>query len=377
LLHTAAASILDKPHWSEAELAHLRSPLQQLESTKLAAPMRASALLWLLLCLAPASLPAQSARSGIAPFVLDGNRIFASVEFVLPDGKLRKVLVFVDLGSPSMILSKELYETLKLDANKKLGLRIGNMAVSIKSADVSNDSWFPFSIGEDRKVEGLLPAGILQNYQVVFDYAARTMTLAQPKTLKLQGSAVPFQLNSKTGLFAVEATIDGKSYPLTVDNGSGYSWVRMSAANGWLSRHPNWRRGVGAVGPSNMRMADDGIESSGDLLRLTDVRLGSMRLEDVGALAIGPDNAGHDFMDWYSKKNALPVIGWLGGNVLSHFKITIDYPKRTSYWQRQRPIEHNLDHIGLTLVFRQSEYFVGGDCHAKWPTDSRRCSDRR
>jgi hypothetical protein len=318
-------------------------------------------LLWLLLCLAPNCLPAQSARSGTAPFVLDGNRIYAPLKFVLPDRSLREVMVFVDLGSPSMILSKELYETLKVDSNSSLRLWIGSLGVSIKSANVSSDPWLPFSIGEDRKVEALLPAGILKDYQVRFDYAARAMTLAQPNTLKLQGAAVPFQLNPKTGLIAVEVAIDGKSYPMTVDNGSGYSWIRKSVAGDWFSRHSNWRRGVGAVGPSNMRMADDGIESAGSLLRVTEVRLGSMQLQDVGALAIGTDNVGHDLMDWYSKKNALPVIGWLGGNVLSHFRMTIDYPSKISYWERQSAMDqHDLNTVGLTLVFRHGDYFVAG-----------------
>ena len=110
-----------------------------------------------------------------------------------------------------------------------------------------------------------------------------------------------------------------------------------------------------------MRMADDGIETSGDLLRMAEVRLGSLSLRDVGALAISPDIGGHDFMDWYSGKNALPVIGWLGGNALRHFKITIDYPNKISYWERQSALDpHDLDYIGLTLVFRRGEYFVGG-----------------
>jgi hypothetical protein len=72
-------------------------------------------------------------------------------------------------------------------------------------------------------------------------------------------------------------------------------------------------------------------------------------------------NHGHDFMDWYSTKNAVPVIGWLGGNVLRHFRITFDYPKKMSYWERQSALDaHDLDYIGLTLLSRHGEYYVGG-----------------
>ena len=40
------------------------------------------------------------ASSGTTEFVLDGNRIYARLAFVLPDGSTRKALAFVDMGSP-------------------------------------------------------------------------------------------------------------------------------------------------------------------------------------------------------------------------------------------------------------------------------------
>jgi len=318
-------------------------------------------LVGVLLSCGPVRVQAQSASSGTVPFVLDGNRVYAHVEFIGAEGRPRKAVVFVDLGSPSMILSKDLYAELNIGANKTLELRIGEMSIAMQSASVTNDAWLPFSIGEDRKVEGLLPAGVLQKYQVRFDYAGQTMTLAQPATLRLQGTAVPFRLNPKTGLSAIEAKIDGQTYPITIDNGSGYTWIRKATAQEWLLRHPEWQRGIGAVGPSNMRMADDGIETAGALVRIPEIKLGSLSVQQVGALAIAPDDRGHDFMDWYSAKNPVPVIGWLGGNVLRHFRITIDYPRQMSYWERQSALDpHDLDYVGLTLLSRHGEYLVGG-----------------
>jgi hypothetical protein len=302
---------------------------------------------------------AQSASSGAVSFALGGNRIYAHMEFITPQGKPRKALVFVDLGSPAMILSKDLYAELNIGSSKTVGLRIGKMDIDVESAGLTSEDWLPFSIGEHRKVEGLLPASILQYYQVRFDYAARTMTLARPATFKLQGMAIPFRINPKTGLIAVDATIDGQTHPMTIDNGSGYTWIRKSVAQDWFPRHPDWQRGIGAVGPSNMRMANDGIEATGTLLRIPEIKLGSLLIEQAGALAIAPDDQGHDFMDWYSAKNAVPVIGWLGGNVLRHFRITVDYPQRISYWEYQSALDsHDLDYVGLTLLFKDGEYFV-------------------
>jgi hypothetical protein len=156
-------------------------------------------------------------------------------------------------------------------------------------------------------------------------------------------------------------TISGKTYRMTIDNGSAYTWLRKTTAQEWLTAHPDWQRGTGAVGPSNMRMADDGIEAAGILLRIPEVQLGPLRLREVGALAIGPSNKNWDFIDWYSKKNLAPVIGWLGGNVLRNFRITIDYTKHVSYWLRQSESDpHDLDQVGLTLESKYGQYFVAG-----------------
>jgi hypothetical protein len=299
------------------------------------------------------------ASTGRAPFILEGNRIYAGITFVRPDGTSRHVLAFVDLGSPSMILSQALFHELQLDQQRSLLFTVGAMPVRIDASEVTVDTWFPFSIADHRNVEALLPAGILQRYQLILDYANRTLTLAQPGTGKAEGAPVPLRINEKTGLIVVDVGVDGETYPATVDTGSAYTWLRKSSVQKWLAVHPDWQRGIGAVGPSNMRMAADGIEARGILLRLPEVKLGSLRVRQIGALAIGPSDANWDFMDWYSQKNPLAVIGWIGGNVLRGFRITFDYANRMSYWLPQTELDaHDLDQVGLTLEARNGEYFV-------------------
>jgi hypothetical protein len=297
--------------------------------------------------------------TGTAPFVLEGNRIYAQLTFVRPDGTPRNVLVFVDLGSPSMILSQALFEELQLAQARSLLFKVGDMPVRLDSSTVTTDTWFPFSLGDHRNVEGLLPAGVLQRYQVIFDYANRRLTLAQPGTLKAEGAVVPLRISEKTGLIVVDVGINGEICPVTVDTGSAYTWLRKITVQKWLEVHPDWQRGIGAVGASNMRMAADGIEARGTLLRIPEAKLGSLRVRQIGALAIGPSDSNWDFIDWYSQKNPVAVIGWIGGNVLRGFRITIDYAKRMSYWLPQSELDvHDLDQVGLTLEARGGEYFV-------------------
>jgi len=315
-----------------------------------------SPLVILVLCL---SCRGSNPTSGTAPFVFDGNRTYAELAFVRPDGTIHKTLAFVDLGSPSMVLSESLYKKLQLDQKKPSIFNIGAMPIRVDSSDVTSDSWLPFSVGANRMVEALLPAGVMQKYEVVIDYAHRTLTLAQPGTLKITGTAIPCRVNAKSGLIAIDVSIAGQTYPVTIDNGSGYTWLSRNTVQGWLAAYPGWQRGTGAVGTSNMRMADDGIEASGILVRMPEIKLGSLHLRQIGALAIGPSSTNWDFIDWYSKKNPLPVIGWLGGNVLRAFRITIDYPNKMTYWVRQTELDpHDLDQVGLTLKSNGGQYFV-------------------
>ena len=313
-------------------------------------------LISLALCLPCA---AANPSSGTAPLIFDANRIYAELAFVRPDGSLHKSLAFVDLGSPSMIVSDALYKELQLDQQKSLTFNIGDMPIHVDSSAVTSDTWLPFSIADNQRVEALLPAGVMQNYQVVIDYARRGLTLAQPGTLQPGGSLVPCRINYKTGLVAIDVSINGQTYPVTIDNGSAYTWLRKTTVQEWLAIHPDWQRGIGAVGVSNMRMADDGIEAAGILVRIPEIKLGSLELRQVGALGIGPSSSDWDFIGWYSRKNPVPVIGWLGGNVLQSFRITIDYPNRKTYWLPQRGSDsHELDQVGLTLEKKNGEYFV-------------------
>jgi PDZ domain-containing protein len=60
---------------------------------------------------------------------------------------------------------------------------------------------------------------------------------------------------------------------------------------------------------------------------------------------------------------AEPVIGWLGGNVLKGFRVTIDCPGHMTYWERQSDLDaHDLDQVGVTLETRDDQpgFFIAG-----------------
>src|SRR5262249_20889879 len=149
------------------------------------------------------ALPASGSDvSGTVPFIFDDNRIFAELTFVRPDGTPRKAIAYVDIGTPKMAIDEKLRQELQPDPSKPLILRFGNLETKLTSQEFETDDDLGFT-GRDGKrtipVEAVLAGNVLKNYQVVFDYGKRSLTIAQPNTLKNSGEAVPCRVNQKTG----------------------------------------------------------------------------------------------------------------------------------------------------------------------------------
>ena len=340
-------------------------------------PSRAEIFLLILVFLAggTGSHGSESTSTGTVPFIFDDNRVFAELAFVRPDGNLRKAFAFVDLGTPVMVIDERLRTELQIDKQKFLSFRMGDFEVQVDSSTVETDKDLG-TTGRDGKrnvpVEAVLSGSVLKNYQVVFDYAKRTLTIAKPDALKGNGEAVPCRVNPKTGLISVTAVIADQSYALAIDPGSAYSWIRNDVAQRWVKAHLNWKRGTGAVGEANMQTRTDGAEVGAIILRLPEVRLGSLQLKQIGVLGIAPaappfppapgeNKVQGNFFDWYSKKAPEPVIGWIGGNVLKGFRLMIDFPSQTTYWEREDDLDpHDLDQVGVTLEKRNDGYFIAG-----------------
>jgi hypothetical protein len=294
-----------------------------------------------------ASTPAKSVT---VPFVLDNNRVFVELAFALPDGTIRKTLAFVDTGNPDFDLSKSLVDALQIEHGKDLRVRLGDLPLKI-DPDVQAEGFDAKSMLPGLQVESNLPAKVLRHYTLILDYAKRTLTLAEPGTLQLDGTRVLFSLNPKTGLLAVHATVDGQDYSMAIDNGSAYTWISQDVVSRWTQKHPDWQRGVGAVGHANMNGSVP--ELSGVDIRLPAMSLGSLQLTQIGALGV---SSGWDpktmprFFDWYSQKTPGPVVAFIGGNVLKAFRVAIDYATGATYWLRQQPDDaHDLDQVGITL----------------------------
>lgn len=178
---------------------------------------------------------------------------------------------------------------------------------------------------------------------------------------------MPIHVAPTSGVAVVEARVDGAAVPLVLDAGSPYTWMRGRTVADWLKRHPDWYRAEGAVGRSNLAMADLPLEREGTLVRLPELGLGPLRLTGIGVLGTGALGGrfteaalGEVFWDAWQGGVGQTVAGWLGNNVLDDFRITLDYAAGLSHWQRQRPTDpYDLDAAGLSLVRHGSGYAVG------------------
>ena len=167
--------------------------------------------------------------------------------------------------------------------------RVGELEIKVESSNVETDTGLGMT-GVDGKrtvaVEAVLSARVLTNYQVVFDYTKRTLTIAKPNTSERKGAAIPCRVNEKTGLASITAEIGRRPYAIAVDTGSAYSWVNDTIAKQWTTAHPDWKRGIGAVGEANMQTGKDGAEARAEILRLPEIKLSSLKLRQVGMLGI-------------------------------------------------------------------------------------------
>ncbi|MBE7202404.1 MAG: peptide-binding protein [Parafilimonas terrae] len=317
--------------------------------------------------------PQPATASTRIPLLYGSERPLVAVSFLRADGGERRVLAWLNTGAAEPVLSKALYRELGLPEGRDLRMRIGATAITVAGAtvrdgpgDLDGQDLFALLFAP-RPVEAVLPASILSRFMVVIDPADRTLTLAAPGSLKPAGIPVPIRVDPASGIAVVEARTGEMVLPLVLDAGAPYTWLRSSAVAGVLRSHPEAYRADGAVGSSNLAMADLGLERSGTLVRLPDLSLGGLVLSGVGALGTGPvlgaaaeALVGEVFWDVWERAAPVPVAGWLGGNVLADFKLTIDYAAGLSYWQRQRLGDlHDLDGIGVTLIRRGGDYVIG------------------
>jgi hypothetical protein len=129
------------------------------------------------------------------PLIVEGNAPIVELSFTTASGAMRKARFLVDTGGGAFQIGSKLMADIEAKAT--------GPAVEEEGERFQPLAPFPAKLGAmnldfagvrvlglpDRakfsrnNVEGLLPAGLLRKYEVVFDYPARRFTLANPVAL--------------------------------------------------------------------------------------------------------------------------------------------------------------------------------------------------
>jgi hypothetical protein len=288
------------------------------------------------------------------PMSVEGNAPIVRLEFKRPDGGSRTARLIFDSGGGAIILDERLARDLGLKpegpelseggqqfrAVNVPSTRVGGMPVDLRTSKAFVHRGATSFTNRDT-VEGLLPGKALEHYQVVLDYPRQLLSIGGPGTLPHRGERLPCPYVPSSGHPRVEVGIDGITYGLLLDTGTKLTLLREDLLQRWSREHPDWPRSRGSVGPANVSGAvDDAL-----LLRIPAFQIGSATVAHV-ATSSRPDQT----YSATSYETPAAIVGALGGNVLSQFRVEVDYPEQLLFLEPSRKTQANdFDTVGLVL----------------------------
>ena len=309
----------------------------------------------ILFALAPHGVRAQDAapsvtlegRAVTVPVTIDHAHLYVSVEV---NGKPARLVL--DSGAAADVLS--------LDAAKRLGVTAldpkQNISVSgaggtqriwlanldslkVDGAALSHSTVILVDLPPVLKADGLIGYEFLHRFVTTVDYQAKTVTFrdAAPAPIPAGAQTLPFVLTGN--IPCIEAELDGARGRFQIDTGDGGSidvntpFVKRNRLDKKYPRHFEMVSGVGVGGE---------IRSS--TVRIGNLKLGSETIPDLIA-------------DLSLQKTGVfaesGIAGTLGYDVLSRFRITLDYTASTVTLENAAgpppPSDYNRSGVGFSI----------------------------
>ena len=312
-------------------------------------------------------LSSNVAHQVTVPLSFEQHRPYTRLTLIGPSGHAVRALFWLDTGGGAIILSGPLAarlgltpmgKTFKVEGNVIAATQlpkilVGGLVLQLKDANA-------FLVADKKSTldrtgaEGALPLRALRRYQVVLNYPRARLRIAQPGALRPEGRQVAAHF-SKPGFIAVTATVGGKPYGFLLDSGGQYCMVSQDILAKWQEQNPRWPQVAGAYGPANMMLGR--VETSFTMLRIGSLQWGPFTLDNVGSVSRPSGN----YEQMMSRLTGRAVVGSIGGNVLRHFRVDIDYPKGRLYLKRAAiGAEAPLDMVGITLEPSGNSYMIAG-----------------
>jgi hypothetical protein len=286
---------------------------------------------------------------------VEGNSPIVTLTFRRPNGSVRKARFIFDSGGGAIILNEGLATDIGLkpegpaiseEGQQYRSVDVPMVLIGGMPLDVRTSQAFvhlgPTSFTNRDSVEGLLPGKALERYQVVLDYPRQQLSVGAPGSIPHRGEELDCPYIAFSGHPRVDVEIEGASYGFLLDTGTKLTLVREDLLQRWSKEHPDWPSSTGAVGPANV----DGAPDGDFLLRIPGFQLGSFTAKSI-VVASRPNGT----FSTTSYETPAVIVGALGGNVLSRFRIEIDYPEQLLFLEPSTTGQsHDFDTVGLVLT---------------------------
>lgn len=321
------------------------------------AVLRAATPAWILL--ATVAGCTQHPTSGTAPLTLEMQSPIVTLALRSKSGAARPVRFFVDTGGGAFMLTGAMAAELGLAVKEEAAIAEGSVRlapmqapqVAIDGFDLDMKGARCLAVLDGRPVvpgstaEGFLPGHVLARHHVVFDYPGAQFTLARPGSMTPRGSAVPSPVSKRMRYPRVELEVNGAQHGFLLDTGASFTMISSTEMLRWRAADSTLAVMTGAVGEANMM--GGAMESKAQLMRLPPITWGGFTLRGVAAVSRPPGV----FEEAMTAMMNAPIVGAVGGNVLRHLRVEIDYAKGTTYLEAAtQDFATQLDAVGMVLA---------------------------
>ena len=297
------------------------------------------------------------------PMSVEGNAPIITITFKTMQGVLRTARFLFDSGGGATILGEGLAKDLGLKAKgavlsdegqqyQEVDLPLafaGEMPINLASKAFVHMGANSF-LNNRYKLDGMLPGKALEHYQIVLDYPQHRFSVGEAGTFPHRGEKLPCPYVVSSGHPRVDVRIGGITYGFLLDTGTQITLLREDVLKQWAKEHPDWPRSIGAAGPGN-----DGADPDDDfLLRIPRLQLGSFTTKHVAVAS-----RSNEIYSATTYETPAAIAGALGGNVLSQFRVEVDYPDQLCFFERSGKEQANdFDTVGLVLDTNSSGQLV-------------------
>lgn len=297
--------------------------------------------------------------SGTAPMTLEMQSPLVTLTLRSESGEPRLLRFFVDTGGGAFMLTEAVATELGLAIKREAAVAEGSVRlapmqtpqVAIDGFDLDMKGARCLAVLDGRRVvpgsaaEGFLPGHVLARHHVIFDYPGGHFTLASPRSMTPRGSPVPSPVSKRMRYPRIELEVSGATQGFLLDTGASFTMISATELERWRATDTTLVSMTGAVGEANMM--GGAMESQALLLRAPPMTWGTLVLRGVAAVSRPPGV----FEKMMSGMMTAPVVGAIGGNVLRHLRVEIDYANGTTYLESAtEDFATQLDAVGIVLA---------------------------